>query len=180
MRAFVVGAAVMVVAAVAGCSSEGGSPLDTGEMVVPVYSLGIGNGSENLRTHMSGGEENPPNASEAQGQAIFRLSEDGTELHYKLIVANIENVLQSHIHMAPAGVNGGIVVWLYPSAPPATLIAGRSDGILAEGVIRDASVIGPLSGQGLAGLMAAIRAGNTYVNVHTTQFPPGEIRGQVD
>ena len=179
MRALAVGATLMV-AAVAGCSSKGASPLETGEVAVPVYSLGIGQGSENLRTHMIGGEENPANASQAQGQAIFRLSEDGTELQYKLIVANIENVLQSHIHMAPAGVNGGIVVWLYPSAPPASLIPGRSDGILAEGVIRDANVIGALSGQGVAGLMAAIRAGNTYVNVHTTQFPPGEIRGQVD
>jgi CHRD domain len=179
MRPFLLGA-TLAVATVAACSSDRGSPLDTGEVVVPVYSLGMGQGSENLRTHMNGGEENPANESQAQGQAIFRLSEDGTELQYKLIVANIENVLQSHIHMAAPGVNGGIVVWLYPSAPPASLIPGRTDGILAEGVIRDANVIGALSGQGLAGLMAAIHAGNTYVNVHTTQHPPGEIRGQID
>lgn len=179
MRGLVAGAALLAVAAT-GCSSDSGSPLDAGDVAVPVYSVGIGKGSENLRTHMTGSEEVPAFATEAQGQAIFRLSEDGTELHYKLIVANIENVLQSHIHMAPAGTNGGIVAWLYPSAPPASLIPGRTDGILAEGVIRDANVIGALAGQGVAGLMAAIRAGNTYVNVHTTQRPPGEIRGQID
>jgi CHRD domain len=179
MRAVMVGA-TMIVATMAGCANEGATPLDTGEAIVPVYSLGVGKGSENLRTHMSGGEENPANASQAQGQAIFRLSDDGTELYYKVIVANIENVLQSHIHMQAPGVNGPIVAWLYPSAPPASLIPGRSTGILNEGVITGASLVGPLAGQGLGALMAAIRAGNTYVNVHTTQHPPGEIRGQID
>ena len=47
-------------------------------------------------------------------------------------------------------------------------------------MIRDANVINALAGQGVAGLMAAIRSGNAYVNVHTLQFPPGEIRGQID
>ncbi|HSL68964.1 MAG TPA: CHRD domain-containing protein [Longimicrobiales bacterium] len=103
-----------------------------------------------------------PSWPSPQGEALFTLSDDGTSLHYKLIVANIQNVTQSHIHRAPFGVNGGIVVWLYPSAPPAQLIPGRSQGILAEGVITDAQVIGSLAGTGVAGLLAEIRAGNTY------------------
>jgi hypothetical protein len=40
--------------------------------------------------------------------------------------------------------------------------------------------VGPLASQGIAGLVATIRGGNAYANVHTVQFPPGEIRGQVD
>jgi hypothetical protein len=135
---------------------------------------------KNSRTHLSGGEEVPPNASAAQGQAIFQLSKDGTALSYKLIVANIENVRQAHIHRAAAGVNGPIVAWLYPSAPPAVLIPGRSQGPLGEGVITAASLVGPLAGQSLDVLLDAMQAGNTYVNVHTSQFPPGEIRGQID
>lgn len=68
----------------------------------------------NFRTHLSGDEEVQPVATRAQGQAIFQLSKDDSELSYKLIVANIENVLMAHIHLAPAGQNGGVVVWLYP------------------------------------------------------------------
>jgi hypothetical protein len=110
---------------------------------------------------------------------MFQLSGDGTTLSYKLIVANIENVLQSHIHLAPAGSNGGIVVWLYPSAPPAQLIPGRSQGVLAEGEITSANFVNALAGQSMDVLLGHLRSGNAYVNVHTTQFPPGEIRGQV-
>ena len=164
--------------AVAGCA-ETNDPTEFEPIVVPVFTQTVADDATLFRTHARGSGEVPGNDSRAQGQTIFALSEDGTELHYKLIVANIENVLMSHIHVAPAGVNGGIVVWLYPSAPPASLIPGRTDGILAEGVITDADVVGSLAGTGIAGLLAEIRAENTYVNVHTSQFPPGEIRGQI-
>jgi hypothetical protein len=85
----------------------------------------------------------------------------------------------AHIHLAPVGVNGPVVVWLYPSAPPAQLIPGRFNGVLAEGVITDASLVGPLLGNELSVLIDALISGNAYVNVHTSQFPPGEIRGQI-
>jgi hypothetical protein len=177
----VVGALAAVVAS--GCAENGNTPDPTepGVVMVPVYAKGDAPGqTDHFRTHATGDEEVPANASQAQGQAMFKLSEDGTALHYKVIVANIENVTQSHIHRAAKGVNGGIVVWLYPSAPPLQLIPGRSQGVLAEGVITSANVIGSLGAEGLAGLLREMRAGNTYVNVHTSQFPPGEIRGQLD
>ncbi len=59
------------------------------------------------------------------------------------------------------------------------LIPGRSNGPLAVNVITEANLVGPLVGQTLADLIAEMRAGNTYVNVHTNQFPAGEIRGQI-
>lgn len=116
----------------------------------------------------------------AQGQAIFQVNEDGTAISYKLIVANIENVTQAHIHLAPAGMNGGIVAWLYPAAPPAQLILGRTQGILGEGEITESSLVGTLGDKPLSDLLDAMRNGGAYVNVHTSQFPPGEIRGQID
>jgi hypothetical protein len=127
----------------------------------------------------SGDQEVPPADTRARGQAVFQLSRDGTELHYKLIVANIENVTMAHIHLAPAGVNGPVVVWLYPDSPPPELIPGRFSGILAEGVITDADLVGLLAGQTVADLVAEIEAGNAYINVHTSQFPAGEVRGQI-
>ncbi len=133
----------------------------------------------NFRTHLSGDNEVPAVDTQAQGQAIFKLSADGTELHYKLIVANIEDVEMAHIHMAPAGTNGGVVVWLYPASPPPQLIEGRFNGVLAEGVITADNLVGALAGQSLGDLVDAMKAGNTYVNVHTTANPGGEVRGQI-
>jgi hypothetical protein len=130
-------------------------------------------------THLSGDEEVPPVDTKAQGLAVFRLNKDSTELHYKLIVANIENVVQAHIHVAPAGVNGPVVAFLYPNAPPPVLIPGRSNGVLAEGTITSADLVGPLAGMSLEDLLDEMRSGNTYVNVHTSQFPMGEMRGQI-
>ena len=133
----------------------------------------------NFRAHLSGGEEVPAVATTSQGQAIFQLSNDGETLHYKLIVANLENTLQSHIHVGPAGVNGPVVAFLYPDAPPAQLIEGAFSGVLAQGEITAGDLIGPLAGQPLSALIAAIEGGNAYVNAHTVANPGGEIRGQI-
>ncbi len=134
----------------------------------------------NHRTHLSGAEEVPVRDTSAQGQAIFQVNPEGTAISYRLVVANIENVTQAHIHLAPAGMNGGIVAWLYPAAPPSLLIPGRSQGTLGEGEITAASLVGSLIGKPLTDLIAAMQNGGAYVNVHTSQFPPGEIRGQID
>jgi len=133
----------------------------------------------NFRAHLTGDQEVPSNESISQGQAIFQLSKDGTELSYKLIVANLEDLHMAHIHLAPAGSNGGVVVWLYPSAPPAIMLPGTTNGILAEGVIKAGNLRGALANKPLSALIDAMSAGNTYVNVHTMLFPGGEIRGQI-
>lgn len=131
-------------------------------------------------THANGATEVPVRDTNAQGQATFQLSTDGSSLHFKLIVANIQNVTQAHIHLGPPTGTGNIVVWLYPSGPPAQLIPGRSDGVLAEGTITSEDLVNDLAGAELSALVDAMNAGLAYVNVHTTQFPPGEIRGNLD
>lgn len=152
--------------------------------------------SVKYRTKLSGDEEVPPVGvvidTRAKGKADFKLSKDGTELRYKLNVSKIDNVFMAHIHMAPMGVNGPIVVWLFPSTTPTPgpQGAGRFDGKIAEGTITAADLVGPLAGQPLSALLDAIEAGNAYVNVHTNDgvaptntgpgdFPGGEIRGQL-
>lgn len=129
--------------------------------------------------HLSGGEEVPPVDTRATGQAVFKLSGDGMSLDYRLIVANIENLSMAHIHLGAAGVNGPVVVWLYPSGLPPQPIEGRFSGVLATGTITADDLVGPLAGASLDDLLAEMRDGNTYVNVHTAQLPGGEVRGQI-
>jgi hypothetical protein len=130
--------------------------------------------NRSFSAHLTGDQEVPAVATKATGQAIFKLSKDGNSLSYKLIVANIETtVIFGHLHLGEAGKNGPVVVDL----------VGRTDaspqGVIAEGVITSASLKGPLLGQPLSALIAAIEAGGVYTNVHSTQFRGGEVRGQV-
>ncbi len=152
--------------------------------------------SLSFRAKLSARQEVMPvgviNNSHARGKAEFQLSEDGTALHYELSVSKIDNVFMAHIHLAATGVNGPIVVWLFPStAPvPGPVGQGRFNGEIAEGTITAADLVGPLAGHPLSDLVDAIQAGNAYVNVHTNDgvaptntgpgdFPGGEIRGQL-
>lgn len=143
--------------------------------------------ARNFVAHLDGDEEVPQRDTLAQGQAIFHLSKDGSELDYQLIVADIENVVAAHIHLGPVGVNGLVVAFLFGTVPPG---GGRVDGVLAQGTITAANLVGPLAGQSLSVLIEAMRTAGTYVNVHTNDgvppadtgpgdFPGGEIRGQI-
>ena len=151
---------------------------DTPTATLPVYeepALGIAANGTNATAPLSGSQEVPAVDTRARGNAVFHVSRDGSELSYKLIVANISDVVQAHIHLAPAGANGQVVAFLFGFEPP----SGKVNGVLAEGTITEADLIGPLSGQSIADLVAEMSAGNTYVNVHTINRPPGEIRGQI-
>ena len=166
--------ALACAALAAGCADRAQEPAR--EIVLPVFASS--HESDNFVATASGGEEVPANSSRGRGTAVFHLSDDGTTLHYKLIVANIENVTQSHIHIAPKGVNGPVVVFLFG------FVAGgvTENGVLAEGDITAANLIArPAIGFGatMAELLAAMRSGGAYVNVHTVAVPSGAIRGQV-
>jgi hypothetical protein len=129
---------------------------------------------------LSGDEEVPPVETDATGTALFYLSEDGEALHYSLSVHNLENFTMAHIHYGEVGVNAGVTVWLHPPTPPATLIEGVFSGILATGTITDAEIspLETIDGT-LESLLDAFAAEETYVNVHTSANPAGEIRGQI-
>ncbi len=150
-------------------------------VLILVPALARATPEANLATHLTGDEEVPARDTQAQGQATFNVAKDGHTVEFKLVVANIENVVASHVHCGDPGVNGPIVVGLY-SAPSA---GGPIEGPIAEGSFDGTA----FTCNGMS-LLDAMRAGHTYVNVHTNDgdatpnegpgdFPGGEIRGQV-
>ena len=163
-------------------------------LVVAFVAVGVAAAglNRNWSQHLSGDFEVPVRDTNAQGQAIFHLSKDGSALGYKLIASNIDNTFMAHIHMGPPGVNGPIVVWLYPSTDPVPgpLGSGRHDGVLAQGTITEANFVGPLAGASMSELVELMQSNGAYVNVHTNDgvdpvntgpgdFPGGEIRGDL-
>ena len=149
--------------------------------------------NQNFGTHLSGRTEVPTRDTQAQGQALFHLSDDGQSMDYKLIAANIENAFMAHIHIGAARTNGPIAIWLYPGTTPgvtAPLGQGRLDGVIAEGDFTAANFVGPLAGHPMSDLISHIQDETAYVNVHTNDgvdgtntgpgdFPGGEIRAQL-
>ncbi len=129
--------------------------------------------------NLDGAQEVPPNASAATGVATFAFNSTLTELSYELSVFGLFDVTAAHIHLAPAGANGSIVLWLYPGSPPAVQIPGETNGLLAQGTLTAANFVGAWIGRPLTDLLAEMTMGNTYVNVHNVVFPAGEIRGQI-
>jgi hypothetical protein len=161
-----------------------------------LIAVGFAVASANGRwsVHANGSGEVPVRDSQGQGQGIFKLSDDGNSIEYKLIASNIDNVFMAHIHMNVPGQNGPIVVWLYPGTAVGVqgpLGAGRTDGVLVQGSFTAANLTGPLTGQPLSALIAAMENGNAYLNFHTNDgvaptntgpgdFPGGEIRGDIE
>src|SRR5438445_9428187 len=74
--------------------------------------------AKNFVAHLVGANEVPVRDTRAEGELKLQLSPDGESLEYRIIASNIDNVFMSHIHIAPAGANGPIVVFLVgPVAP---------------------------------------------------------------
>jgi hypothetical protein len=129
-----------------------------------------------FRADLTGAEEVPAVTTEGSGEVTFQISEDETSITYQLSAEDMtSNILQAHIHLGPPGVNGDIVAFLFDARPNGV----PGDSLEVEGVITAANLIGPLQGHPFSELIAAIRSGNAYANVHTTVNPGGEVRGQI-
>lgn len=118
-------------------------------------------------------------APKTSAKAIFRPIENGRRLRYTVKVKNIEDITMAHLHLGTVGDFGSPVVWLYPPSPPPKLKAGSFTGVLAEGTISAEDLIGPLRDEPLAELIKHMEKGHTYANIHTEEYPRGEICGPV-
>jgi CHRD domain len=146
-----------------------------------------GDDDENKRSNTSakliGYEETPSISTKASGTFEARI--EGDRITFRLRYSGLEggNATAAHLHLGQRHTAGGVSAFLCggstkPACPPGTTSAATVDG-----TIMAADVIGP-GGQGIAAtqfdeLVAAIRAGAVYANVHTGTYPNGEIRGQL-
>ncbi|MFS0556259.1 CHRD domain-containing protein [Brevibacillus sp. 179-C9.3 HS] len=128
-----------------------------------------------FRAILRGSEEVPPVRTNATGTTKFRLSENGRRLDFWLVVNDLQNFTQAHIHVGARGVNGPVVVFLFG---PVTRGISVNRGVVTGSITR-ADLVGPLRGKPLSDLIRLMKNGQTYVNAHTTQNPGGEIRGQI-
>jgi hypothetical protein len=133
---------------------------------------------------LEGDQEVPPVMTDTFGRVRIVFNEDDTAAEFMLQVRDGVGITVAHIHCAPPGVNGPTVVFL----------AGLNergynvDGIfpwISGATVTDSSVIPrtatecPIAINNLRDLIALIRAGNAYANVHSVANPGGVIRGQL-
>lgn len=151
-------------------------------------------GFKKINEFLHGYEEVPSVSTTATGDFEAKISRDGSRIDWELHYEDLEGaVQQAHIHFGQKGVNGGISVFLctnlgngpagIQACPPAP--ATISGTILAADVSPNIPATAAARTQGIntgeiAELVKAIRAGATYVNVHSTTWPGGEIRSQID
>ncbi len=122
-------------------------------------------------TMLSGVLEVPPVTTDARGMAVVWV--DGDSLRYRVTVNGMQNVTMAHIHLGAEDTNGPVVATLFHPDQP----TGAVNGVLATGTITASDLVGPMAGKTIADLVAEINIDSTYVNVHTTEHPSGEIRG---
>lgn len=132
-------------------------------------------------TRLTGFRENPVHITNGSGEFRARVNADGTRVDFELVFRNLTGpATGSHIHVGAPWTNGPIVVHFCGTGgkPPCP-----AEGVILRGSFTaddvQASPENNLAAGDLAGLLRAMRAGVTYVNVHSEMFPAGEIRGQL-
>jgi hypothetical protein len=144
---------------------------------------------EGFSAFLIGYEEVPPVFTSGSGTLQIQISPDRTSISYTLSYSGLSSaVTQAHIHFAQRPVNGGIIVFLCdntgnaPSGVPACPSSATVTGTVTAADVNPPKDPEPVTAQGIAaadfaGLLGAIEHGDAYGNVHTSNFPAGEIRG---
>jgi len=140
-----------------------------------------------MHAKLTGFQEVTPKLSPSTGH--FEATVTGSTLSYTLTFGKLSSpAFMAHIHFGQPAVNGGVFLWLCGSAsapgPAGTPTCPANGGTVSRSGVTAADIQGLLATQNLAagdfaGALSIIAAGDAYVNVHTTNFPGGEIRGAV-
>jgi hypothetical protein len=124
--------------------------------------------------------------SEGRGTLDLKLDERTQTLSFTLRFSNLTSmVTQSHIHFGKIHMAGGVMVFFCSNLPnpPAGTQPCPVNGGTVTGTITAANILG-IAGQNVKAedfdaLEDALESNTAYVNVHTANFPAGEIRGQI-
>jgi hypothetical protein len=129
-------------------------------------------------TPLSGADEIPPTGSLAIGLAVFDLPDNELSIGFDISFGTNAGgpplttpLAAGHIHFGVPGMNGPVIL-PFPGLPAGST-SGHFTGTLTAANLTPA---GPI--MTFADAVLALKAGNTYSNLHTTMFPGGEIRGQ--
>lgn len=157
---------------------------------VAVVGLGTVAVADNVRDDekLTGYEEVPALSTPGNGDFHFEVDKAGTEIRYRLTFSDLESdATQAHIHFENRTNNGPVIVFLCSNLGngPAGTQACPAGGGTITGTLTAADMVNGGAAQGLAAgefqeFVQAIRAGATYVNVHSVNRPGGEIRAQLD
>lgn len=159
----------------------------TGSAVTSADESSRGGGQSFFREDLSGFQETPLAVSTpADGQFRIAINNRDQTIEWRLSYADLSaEITQAHIHFGSPAQTGGISVFLCTNlgnGPAGTQLCPAAPATVT-GTIAPGDIIGPAA-QGIAPgefaeLVAAVRAGYTYVNVHSQAFPVGEIRAQL-
>lgn len=167
--------------------------LAIGAAVVGALTVGavaLATGGQKISESLTGYEEVPALSTPGAGEFRAFVNRSGQEIRYRLTFDDLESpATQAHIHFENATNNGGIVAFLCTnlgnapmgtSPPPCPADGGTVTGSLHPGDVGAGAEAQGIAPGEFGELVDAIRAGATYVNVHTTDRPSGEIRAQID
>lgn len=132
-------------------------------------------GREAFQADLTAAEEVPPRPTAANGTAQIYV--DGDLISYAIEIDDIANITAAHIHSGAPGVNGPIRLFLYPPRQGDTVpqVTTTDKRVLIEATVSSSRVSGVTFQQ----LLDQMRTGGAYINVHTTQFGAGEMRGTI-
>jgi hypothetical protein len=137
----------------------------------PNTTFAPGNETTLKAARLSGRQEVPPNASAGTADATVVIDPSRMIVTVTVNFTGLVDTTDAHIHVGGVGQDGPIIL---------PLASGGFTSPLVVSVTQDDFT--PQTGQGVATFadaLNAIQQGRTYVNLHTTAFPEGEIRGQV-
>jgi hypothetical protein len=157
--------------------------------LVAVFVGGTGSAGSNKHRvkadTMTGYQETAGVSSTATGTFSAEIDDDTQTITFRETFVGLSGpALFSHVHFGNRFDAGGVSFFLCGGSTKPPCPPGTATEAVVTGTVTPADVIGPAA-QGISPgewseIVAAMRSGEAYANVHTPQFPAGEIRGQIN